>query len=884
LIGRLLEGGPSGDELSHAWFAASSAANTDGEGHVLGLKDDNAILSLGFEDLPGLGDRDFNDVVASWRQQDLPLSIGSLSLLDPSAHRVAQLAAGSSGGSPTRVVLIDTITGLTLQHWQPFGADDTSGVQLGSGDVNGDGFDDLVAVRGCPVLGSGGQRSDEVVVLLGNQNYGAPISGGSYSPPTPTLLRLYAFSNAEQGPLSLAVRDLNGDGFAEILLCPDTADAGRRSLPLEVWTRASGTFETLAGLRIPEQSGLDPRHGYSLAVGDLQGDGVAELLIGDLHGADLFVGSVEPDANSSTLKFATSVVLQPYGREHDGGIRPTAVSAQQTLIQKPAGLSGAEQPWLLSLPAGTIEGPTHPLLGGLGTPGALIVQSADPADPRPSQLPLSWLNGSMADPLIRIPWSSTDGAPIFSSGGVSYPLPDNNASEVNGSPAPVLVTGTAGSTNVELLSYLNSVESRGPWQTTLTPSENSINFSDPGLQSGWIHAWTYQDSGSSPTEAREKYGLVTTALVSYTPPFQVDLNPLQLDDPSALVQDVGINLDAYISNVVVPWNTLTSQGGNGNNISSGPGTPNSTTPPYPDANSTPPYPVQLPSFAPSFNPDTTAGAGSLTASEARMRLFQQRLITTYLSSMGVAYQHHHSPLWYSPISWPSPQDPTPQQAYVATPPGRQSQGMDCSHTSSWNYDLAFGFWLNFNISEQSKQAKATGSWLNGAELQRETVATATDIYENDGSASATDVITKLNSLLVPGDTIYLSGKSIKSHLQNHHSAEDVQKLKDDIINDSGVAKATHVVTWVNDNTDPSNPFRFVSQPEEAPVDLRSQQAFVIDSTGSESVNFLNQSYPNGVQIRQFDDTIWYNSHITHVERWLTAANVDLITRNLSSGG
>jgi Domain of unknown function (DUF4114)/FG-GAP-like repeat len=430
LIGRLLEGGPSAVDLSHAWFAASAAANADGESHVLGLKDDNAILSLGFEDLPGLGDRDFNDVVVSWRQQDLPLSIGSLSLLDPSARRVAQLAAGSSGGSPTRVVLIDTITGLTLQQWQPFGADDTSGVQLGSGDVNGDGFDDLVAVRGGPARGSGGgQRAEEVMILLGNKSYGAPTTGGSFSPPTLEVLHFDAFGATEQGPLSLAVRDLNGDGFAEILLCPATADAERRALPMEVWSRASGSFETLAGLNIPEQSGLDPHHGYSLAVGDLQGDGVAEVLLGDLNGADLFVGSVKADADGSTLQLGSSLVRQPYGREHGGGIRPTVVSAQQTLIQKPAGLKGADQPWLLSLPAGTNEGPSQPLLGGLGTPGALMVQSADPTDPRPAQVPLSWLNGSSADPLTPIPWNSTDGAPIFSSGGVSYPLPDKKTSE-----------------------------------------------------------------------------------------------------------------------------------------------------------------------------------------------------------------------------------------------------------------------------------------------------------------------------------------------------------------------------------------------------------------------------------------------------------------------
>ena len=884
LIQQLLKSGPSSADLSRAWFAASAAANADGEGHGLGLKKDGAFLSLGFEDLPGLGDRDFNDVVVNWRQQDLPLSIGSVSLLDPAARRVAQLAIGSSSGSPTSVVLVDTITGLTLQQWQPFGADDTSGVQLGSGDVNGDGFDDLVAVRSALPTGAGGQGAGQVMVLLGNQSYSPPAAGGPYTPPTPAVLQFNAFAAAPQGPLSLAVRDLNSDGYAEIVLCPATANADRTSLPLEVWSRSSGAFTTLAGLQIPGGAGLDPHHGHGLAVGDLQGDGVPELVVGDLNGADMFVGSISPGAGASTLQFTASVVLQPYGAEHDGGVRPTVVSAQQTLIQKPVGLGGADQPWLLALPAGTPAGPTQPLLGSLGTPGALIVQSADPTDPRPSQVPLSWLNGSKADGLTRIPWSSTDGAPIFTSGGVSYPLPVGKASEVKGSPAPVLVTATAGSTDLKLLTYPNSDGTPGIWQTTQTPSENSITFADPAQQGGWINPWSYQDSGSAPADAREKYGLVTTDLVSYTPPFQVNLNPLQLSDPSALIQDVQGNLDSFINDVVIPWNVLTAQGGNKPDLSSGPGTPNSTTAPYPGPSGQPPYPPQLPTFTPDFNPNLAAGSGSPAAADPTVRLFQQRLINIYLSSMGVDYQHHHAPLWYSPQSWSSPNEPTPQQAYVATPPGRQSQGMDCSHTSSWNYNLAFGFWLNFNISDQATQTQATGSWLKGTELQNQTIATATDIYGDTGNASASDVVTKLNSLLLPGDIIYLSGKSIQQHLQAHHSTEDLKKLNADILNDSGIAKATHVITWVNDNTDQANPYRFVTQPPVAPADLLRQQAFVIDSTGSESQNFLNQSYPNGVQIRQFDETVWYNQHITHIERWLTPDTVKLISQRLSGGG
>jgi hypothetical protein len=51
---------------------------------------------------------------------------------------------------------------------------------------------------------------------------------------------------------------------------------------------------------------------------------------------------------------------------------------------------------------------------------------------------------------------------------------------------------------------------------------------------------------------------------------------------------------------------------------------------------------------------------------------------------------------------------------------------------------------------------------------------------------------------------------------------------------------------------------------------------VIDSTGSESFNHRHQNYPNGVQIREFDSSIWYFNNILAVHRWLTEENVQIL--------
>ena len=85
--------------------------------------------------------------------------------------------------------------------------------------------------------------------------------------------------------------------------------------------------------------------------------------------------------------------------------------------------------------------------------------------------------------------------------------------------------------------------------------------------------------------------------------------------------------------------------------------------------------------------------------------------------------------------------------------------------------------------------------------------------------------------------------------------------------------------WLNDNSDGST-FRFVDLPNGASSSASGSSqppAFVIDSTGSESFNYLDQNYPNGVQIRQFDSSTWYFTGILGVKRWLTPENVQTLS-------
>ena len=796
-------------------------------------------------DQPDLGDQDYNDVLATWNLQEERFGIGSSTLLDLQADRIPDLAVGSQAGSTSTVLVVATDSGETLLNWQPFGSADLSGVQLASGDVNADGFDDLVAIRQSQPDGQDASLCAQVEVLLGSAS---PL------PSPPSTLSFTAFGAAIDGPLSLAVRDLDLDGYAEVVLSATTADPSRSSLALEVWSAASGSFALSSSPQLPSTGQLDPTHGYAVALGDLDGEGSVELVLGDQQGGALFVGSIAPGGSpGGTLLPAT--VLQPYGAGFSQGVRPTVISAQQTLVQRPAGLAASALPWAL----GSTRGSNAALLGGLGTPGALIVQSGDGLDPQPLQLPLSWLSGATTATASAIPlvWDSRSAAPVFASGGVSFLDPgtsETNPTLLQGAPLPILVSAAAGDTSIGLLSGPTASGS-GSW-SAINASQNSLSSGDQGKQNGWSQPWsTNSNSGIAVTVGRELFNQVSTPLVSYAPPFVIDLNPLALATPEQLISDLAGSSASYLEQVVQPWNSTRLSGSTA--TAWGPGAPGSGNDPYGSIGV-----AQLPGFTPSFQP--LIAGGDPDAKSVLVKQFQQRLINTAMSSLAINYQHHYSPLWYSPDSWTPNQTPTPQLSYLTTPEGRQTQGLDCSNFSSWNYNLAFGLRLDSAVSAQAQTTSTTVDWLTGAPtLTADVVAEAKNIYRdaNNNKRDKDAVIDHLNDILLPGDLLYIAGTPVNTDPGSATPAD-----------------AKHVITWINNNR-ARDPLTFVSL-NDARAD-GGKPAFIIDSTGSESFDFQQQYYPNGVQIRQFDEQAWYVENIISIHRWLTPNNVEILAAGLN---
>jgi hypothetical protein len=144
-------------------------------------------------------------------------------------------------------------------------------------DVNGDGNGDVVVTN---------EFTGDITVLLGNGSGGLALTSVGYA------VGGYPFGAA-------IVEDLNGDGLADILVADDN-----QSL---VWMAGfgDGTFQAARDYYTPvPENGY--AYGYSIASGDFNGDGFADLVVGnfgDQEGAGITVflsnpdGSLQPGVN-----------------------------------------------------------------------------------------------------------------------------------------------------------------------------------------------------------------------------------------------------------------------------------------------------------------------------------------------------------------------------------------------------------------------------------------------------------------------------------------------------------------------------------------------------------------------------------------------------------
>jgi hypothetical protein len=176
-----------------------------------------------------------------------------------------RFAVGSGAGQPAQVSVYEAGTNAILTTVTPFGFGYTGGVRVATGDLTGDGIDDLVVAAA-----AGGPK---VKVF----------DGATHK----QIADFYAFSNTSRVGSYVTVGDVTGDGRADLVV---GAGEGLRS-QVKVFRGQSVTSKAGVEAANPAAAanffafGDTYTGGVRVAVGDVNGDGIGDLIAAPGAGA-----------------------------------------------------------------------------------------------------------------------------------------------------------------------------------------------------------------------------------------------------------------------------------------------------------------------------------------------------------------------------------------------------------------------------------------------------------------------------------------------------------------------------------------------------------------------------------------------------------------------
>ncbi len=195
-----------------------------------------------------------------------------------------------------------------LNHSSPIG-DDRCGTAVAGGDVDGDDRADVII--GCPLRdwggGSAANKADRGEVIVRRRN----ATNVGFDPSE--SLQHPAGAAGDLCGTSVAAGDVNGDGLADVVAgCPSDDVSGTDNGSAVVYLRNGSNNGFLAGVVLAGPVAA-AECGSSLAIADINGDGVGDVVVGcdkgDTGGTNAGHALVFVSNGGSPVSFAAAVTL-----------------------------------------------------------------------------------------------------------------------------------------------------------------------------------------------------------------------------------------------------------------------------------------------------------------------------------------------------------------------------------------------------------------------------------------------------------------------------------------------------------------------------------------------------------------------------------------------